>query len=310
MRRSLLFLVVILGLSTVVEAEDKEWATKMEAAMPSSLSVKPMKARKVLLFSVATGYKHSVIPRVKEMFSMMASKTKVAELVVSDDVAMFEATSLSTFDAVILNNTCSHRKERHLFRDILLTQVDTFGGVYKKLPVAEREAKAASFEKSLIRYVESGKGLMVVHGAITFMNQSADMSRLIGGSFDYHPKFQEVTLTLVEPEHPLLKGFNGKSFVHKDEPYVFNGAYLDKDFRPLLKMDTQKLKNVKEAIHADDRYVAWIRSQDKGRVFFTSPSHGAESYTRPELLQFYLDGLQYVLGDLKCDDSVSTAKKK
>jgi type 1 glutamine amidotransferase len=51
------------------------------------------------------------------------------------------------------------------------------------------------------------------------------------------------------------------------------------------------------------RYVAWIRSYGKGRVFYCSPSHFPESYESPTMLQFVLDGVQYAAGDLKCDDS-------
>ena len=40
-----------------------------------------------------------------------------------------------------------------------------------------------------------------------------------------------------------------------------------------------------------------------GRVFYSSPSHNAQSYENTEMLQYYLNGMQYVLGDLACDDS-------
>jgi len=51
------------------------------------------------------------------------------------------------------------------------------------------------------------------------------------------------------------------------------------------------------------RYVAWISAHGNGRVFYVSPSHNGSAYTMPALLQFYLDGIQYALGDLDCDDS-------
>lgn len=33
-----------------------------------------------------------------------------------------------------------------------------------------------------------------------------------------------------------------------------------------------------------------------------SPSHNAQSYENPDLLQFFLNGLQYVVGDVNCDE--------
>ncbi len=42
----------------------------------------------------------------------------------------------------------------------------------------------------------------------------------------------------VDPAHPLVAAFKGQPFVHVDEPYLFKNAYADKNFRPLLSMDT------------------------------------------------------------------------
>jgi hypothetical protein len=33
-------------------------------------------------------------------------------------------------------------------------------------------------------------------------------------------------------------------------------------------------------------------------VMYISPSHNAQSFDNPQLLRFYLDGLQYVAGDM------------
>jgi type 1 glutamine amidotransferase len=134
-------------------------------------------------------------------------------------------------------------------------------------------------------------------------NNSLEFSKMVGGSFDYHPVQQEVQVELVEPDHPLLTGFKGQTFVHVDEPYIFKNAYFDYDFRPLLSMDASALHSLKEEIKDTIIYISWIKRYGKGRVFYISPSHNAQSYEDPRLLQFYLDGLQYVTGDLKCDDS-------
>ena len=104
----------------------------------------------------------------------------------------------------------------------------------------------------------------------------------------------------------MLKAFNGKSFVHVDEPYLFNNAYSDKNFRPLLYMDTNKLSGKRKPIEENIRYVAWIKKHGTGRVFYVSPSHNAQSFEDVRLLKFFLDGTQYVLGDLNCDDSPVT----
>ena len=100
---------------------------------------------------------------------------------------------------------------------------------------------------------------MGVRGAILMQNNSMPFSELVGGSFDYHSVQQEVTLELAEPNHPLLKAFEGKPFVHIDEPYLFNKAYEKKNFRPLLYMDTSKLTKKKKPIDEKIKYFSWIK---------------------------------------------------
>ena len=51
--------------------------------------------------------------------------------------------------------------------------------------------------------------------------------------------------------------------------------------------------------------VAWIKTHGKGRVFYSSLGHKAEVFERPALMQFYLDGIQFALGDLDADATPS-----
>ena len=74
-------------------------------------------------------------------------------------------------------------------------------------------------------------------------------------------------------------------------------------------MEADKLEALKKEAPNKTVYVSWIKRHGKGRVFYSSPSHNAQSMDNPELLQFFLDGIQYVVGDLKCDDSPMKAQK-
>jgi len=274
---------------------NKKWVQKIEKIAPEKPEVTPEKPRKVLVFSLFTGYNHWVIPHTNEVMKILGEKTGAFEVEVSTDIYKFEKNSLKNYDAVVLNNNCSKGPRRDLFMDVLDED--------KSLSEEQKKEKATQLEANLLNYVKKGGGLMVVHGAIVMQNNSLEISEMIGGSFDYHPPQQEVTLELAEPGHTLLKGFEGKPFVHVDEPYLFNNAYAKKNFRPLLYMDTSKLTKKKKDIDEKIKYVSWIKKYGKGRVFYVSPSHNARSFEDPRLLKFYLDGAQYVLGDLKCDDS-------
>jgi len=273
-----------------------EWKAKVTSLAPVKPRVKPKAPRKILMCSLATGYCHKVIPHVKEVINTLAA-TGAFEVTHSNDVNLFSAESLKQFDAVILNNTCTKNPTRNLFIDALAKQ--------DGLSDEQKLARAGALEKSLIQFVADGKGLMAVHGAVVFLNNSEDFGNVLGASFRTHPKSQWVTLNTVEPSHPLVKAFKGEAFVHFDEPYYFNKAYAHKDFRPLLEMDVSKLDDkARETMKGDRRYVSWIKKHGKGRVFYVSPSHQPESYQSGRMLQYYLDGIQYVLGDLECDDAV------
>lgn len=272
-----------------------EWIRKIEKLAPAKAEIQPSKKHKVLVFSLFTGYDHWVVPHTDAVIKVLAEKTGAFGVEFSKDIYQFEKKNLKKYDAVVLNNNCSDGARRNLFLDVLDKD--------KSLTETQRTDKAAELEANLIEYVNNGGGLMVIHGAIVMQNNSMPFSEMVGGSFDYHPVQQEITLELCEPNHPMVKAFGGKSFIHTDEPYLFNNAYTQKNFRPLLYMDTSTLSGKTKETDGKIQYVSWIKKFGEGRVFYVSPSHNAQSFEDSRLLKFYLDGAQYVLGDLKCDDS-------
>lgn len=292
----------------LVKAQEKEfkltdeWIQRIKRLAPDKAEVKPEKHHRILVFSLFTGYDHWVVPHTNAVLKVLAEKTGAFEIETSNDIFSFEKNNLRNFDAVILNNNCSVSPRRDLFLDVLDQD--------KNLTDDQRMKKAAGLESNLIEFVSKGGGLVVIHGAIVMQNNSMAFSEMIGGSFDYHPVQQEITLELYEPAHPLVKAFEGKPFIHTDEPYLFNNAYTKKNFRPLLYMDCSKLLYKTKEIEDNIRYVSWIKRYGQGRVFYVSPSHNAQSFEDPRLLKFYLDGIQYVLGDLKCDDLPLKPQKK
>jgi len=55
----------------------------------------------------------------------------------------------------------------------------------------------------------------------------------------------------------------------------------------------------------DDFAVAWIHNYGNGRVFYCSLGHRNEIFWDRTLLQFYLDGIQFALGDFPADATPS-----
>jgi type 1 glutamine amidotransferase len=275
-----------------------EWVSKVSAAAPEQPTVSAPN-RKVLVFSLYTGFFHQVIPHVDAVIETLGKKSKAFDTEVTTDIEMLTPEALAEYDVLVLNNNCSKGPRRNLLLDELERNPK-----YSDLSPAERQARSDALEASMLDFVAQGKGLVVIHGAPTLLNNSEEFTRMVGAAFDYHPPNQSVTVRVVDAEHPLVAAFSGQGpLIHRDEPYCFKGAYNLFEFRPLLAMDTEKLKD--PAGRAGDmvRYVAWIKPYGKGHVFYCSPSHFPASYESPTLLRFLLDGIQYAAGDLECDDA-------
>ncbi|XOV94716.1 MAG: ThuA domain-containing protein [Bacteroidota bacterium] len=272
---------------------DSAWLAKIESIAPSSPRIKAEK-RKVLVFSQHTGFNHWTIPHNNEMLKIMAKKSGAFEVTIAKDLDSFDKKNLKKYDAVIFNNCNPTGPDRNLFADLM--------DQYSSLDPNTIAELAPQYEQNMLDYVAKGGGLMIMHGAITVQNNSKEFSKMTGGSFDYHPRQQEIHLKEVDPNHPMVQAFKGQGFTHVDEPYFFNNAYSDYNFRPLLYFNVSDIEGVRKEAIDDINYVAWIKRYGKGRVFYSSPSHNAQSMNK-ELLQFFMDGIQYVSGDLPCDDS-------
>jgi type 1 glutamine amidotransferase len=273
------------------------WKQKIEALAPSQTRFPSTSPKKILLFSLHTGFEHWVIPHTEEVFKILGSKSKGFVLTASKDIQQFEKASLANYDAIVLNNTCSKPDHRHLFWDQFRAEsTGDSAGVM---------AKAQELESNLIEFVSKGGGLLLLHGAVTTLNNSSKFSDLVGASFDYHPPQQQVQVKLENPNHPLVAAFPQEGFSHVDEPYFYKNAYSKLNFTPLLYFDNAQIQNQRanQELKSGKTYVAWIRPEGKGKVMYIAPSHNAQSFENPALLQFYLDGLQYVVGDVNFDET-------
>ncbi len=301
--RKLFILSAFLFISTANSAQkalesvpfEASWQTIIFSLAPDTTQAPVRKPHRVLLFSLFTGFEHWVIPHADEVITILGEKTGAYAVEKSTDVAMFEIEHLRKYDAVVLNNNCSMGERRDLFYDALSKD--------STLSDHQRVAQAAQLESNLLAFVNKGGGLAVLHGGIVMQNNSAEFSTMVGGSFDYHPPQQMIEVKMNEPGHPMVQPFNGNSFSHIDEPYFFKNAYQKKDFRPMLYMETASIAGMTHSSEDKVSYVSWIKKYGEGRVFYVSPSHNAQSYENASLLRYYLNGMQYILGDLKCDDT-------
>ena len=204
---------------------------------------------------------------------------------------MFAPESLKQFDAIVLNNASGAW--------ITPTAADLAKEPLKKLG-ADAAAVEAALRKGFLAFVENGGGVVSLHYAIAANRHWPEFKELFGAAFTGHPWNEQVGVTVEEPGHPLAAAFGGKDFLITDEIYLYGPPYDRSKVRVLMSIDPARTNmgarwlNRKE----NDFALTWVKSYGKGRVFNTSFGHRTELFFDPQILQFYLDAVQFTTGDL------------
>ena len=282
-------LVVLAAMSNVAVAQHQPDAKpptegqikRVAEAIPAKATARPAKPRKVLVFWRCEGFFHDAIPLANKCFELMGEKTGAFETVVSDDMSMFDADNLNQFDAVLFNTTT-------------------------RLKFDDPERR-----KALMDFVEGGKGIIGIHAAADNFYDWPEASEMLGGLFDGHPwgGGGRWAVKIDEPDHPFNKSFEGKGFLIRDEIYQMSTPPYSRDkLRVLLSLDMSNKRNLKvKGMKRDDKdfAVTWIRDYGEGRVFYSGLGHNHAIFWNKAIVQQYLDGIQYALGDLDADATPS-----
>ncbi len=137
-------------------------------------------------------------------------------------------------------------------------------------------------EKALLDFVASGKGFIPVHCASYCFIHSKPYVDLVGAQFRSHTtgvfRVQDVA-----PDHPVMKGFT--SFESWDETYTHT-RHNEKD-RTVLEVRTDG--GVKEPW-------TWVRTQGKGRVFYTAWGHDQRTWSHPGFHNLLERGVRWACG--------------
>jgi hypothetical protein len=291
---TLVIAVVLACLAIPARAADKpqpteDQARKIASAVPRHAAVAPKQPRKLLVFTLCKGYYHTSIPHGALAIRLMGEKTGAFTATVSDDVGLFEPEKLKEFDGICFVSALG---ELFLPED------------FEKLP-AERQAELKRnddrLKGHLLAWIKSGKGLAGIHGASWLFYKWPEFSEALGGLFDSHPwnAYEKIAVKLDEPDHPLVRVFEGKGFEIVDEGYQFKDPYSRKKNRVLYSMDLSRMETNKPNLRPDrDMGLCWVKRFGEGRVFYTALGHNEEEFWNPALLKHILDGIQFSLGDL------------
>lgn len=269
---------------------------RIRAAAPAKAAARPLKARRILVYTRANGFSHSSRETGAEAMKILGEKTGAWSATLADSPEAFE--DLSGYDAVIFLNTTG---------DALLPA--GFGG----LPDAEKaaaRAREARYKANLLSFVNGGKGFVGIHSATDTYWQGEgawkEYQTMIGGVFNQHPwgAGDPVTVRVEDPSSPIVSALNGAELSFNEEIYQMKEPYSRLNQRVVAGLNLDKSQPKSNLLRADRDYpVSWIKPQGAGRVFYCSLGHNEAMYQNPQVLGIYLAGIQYAVGDLKADAS-------
>lgn len=268
-----------------VAPEDKQ---AIQAALPKHAIVTPKKTRRLLVLDLNVAYGgHRSIPAENFALEQMGKQTGAYEAVFDNNLDNLKYPQIKKFDAVFLNNTV--------------------GMIFVDPEVRE----------GLTRFVKEGGGLAGNHGTSHASMDWAEFGNMIGVRRGVHrANTEKVWIKIDDTASPLTAPFQGKEFLYEDEYFRFpNPPYSRTKLHELMSIDVAKTNMNQGVVHVPgssvarpdaDYAVSWIRSYGKGRVFFCILGHNATLFKSPELAQYFLSGMQFILGDLDADTTPSS----
>jgi sugar phosphate isomerase/epimerase/type 1 glutamine amidotransferase len=257
-----------------VSAEERR---KIESALPAKAPAKPKKPRNLLIVDANVGRGgHPSIPHANMAIEQMGKKLGTWQAAVNNDPSVWKPENLKQFDAVFLNNTIG----------------DIFGS---------REAR-----ESFAAWVRDGGGVIANHAATVTAQEWGEFGEILGARGASHRMTDEkVTIKVDLPKNPINAAFGGKSFEFADEIFRFQAPYSRAIDTVLLSVDVARTdmnqgRCFGKCVREDNDYaISWIREYGKGRVFYCSLGHNPYVFWDAKILQHFLAGIQYALGDLK-----------
>jgi uncharacterized protein len=148
----------------------------------------------------------------------------------------------------------------------------------------------------LADFVRGGKGFVASHTALTAFESWPDFGDLLGARYDDHPwNTASGTIINEDPSFPATKHF-AATFALTDEFYQPKEFSRDK-LRVLLRLDIAKMPPNANMRRADGDFpLAWAKNYGKGRVFYSSLGHAAETWDNRDVAQMYFEAIKWAAG--------------
>jgi type 1 glutamine amidotransferase len=155
----------------------------------------------------------------------------------------------------------------------------------------------AAQKKDLLAFVhDDGKGFVGAHTGDDAFFDWPEFAEMIGGWFDGHPwGVFDAPVIVEDTNFPAMRHLPER-FTIRDEIYQHKNFSRDR-VHVLARLDASKLDYTKPNIHREDHDfpVAWSKMYGKGRVFYSTFGHAAETWDDPRVQKIYLEAIRWAL---------------
>ena len=224
-----------------------------------------LEGKKILVFTKnGEGYVHDNIQESVDMFLELGKNERFSVDTTSNS-SVFSSPALHRYDVVVFSNTNN---------DVFDNQEERDG---------------------LVQYVRSGKGVMGVHIACGTEREWEWFKQMLGGTFDFHPPYQEFPVWVVDSLYPYPSGIPSP-WIIKDELFV------TKELNPTIRILMVSDFSSPDFIISDPMPntfgklfpCVWCNTFDGGRQWFTALGHDKSCYTDTVFVRHILDGLKWL----------------
>ncbi len=143
--------------------------------------------------------------------------------------------------------------------------------------------------KNLNAFIDAGGGFLPIHCSSWCFQNEPGFDQLVGGRFAGHKK-GVFKVSTIEPEHPAIEGV--------PELKAWDETYFHKSHNEEGRIVLQ----VREVSGPDDNITepepwTWIRTQGKGRIFYTASGHDERVWSRSEFHELLESGILWSVGE-------------
>lgn len=139
-------------------------------------------------------------------------------------------------------------------------------------------------------------GLVGLHSATDSAYGWPAFGQLIGARFDGHPVTGEMSITVLNPDHPATAHLPSP-WLFKEELYIFRSLVPDARVLLAVELGSRPAAGADTNDWSDPHVLplAWCIERASTRTFYTALGHFSAAYEDPSFLQHLTGGIEWVL---------------